>query len=320
LDLSTLARWTPVALGLAPEGGTVDWGDLAGWRFAEPFFDQTVDRWAGGSEARLVRTDLGALEALDGAPSLDPSALIFHLSRCGSTLVSRLLAQLPGTLVIVEPRPVNTLLIADPAMLDESEAARLLRLLVRALGRRRFEDERHYVLKLSSWNVARLDLFRRAFPGVPLIWVQRAPAEVLASTQADPPGWSALSRMPATQWLFGIPAGEAATLDATGFAARALATLLAKAQTAEELTVIDYRELPDAIWTRLAPAIGLAPDATDIARLREEARYNAKDPGRRLFGGDPADRPMLPEPLRRFCAERLEPLYRVLDARRERAP
>lgn len=319
MDLSTLARWTPVALGLAPQGGSVDWGDLAGLRFAEPFFDQTVDRWAGGSEARLVRTDLAALEALDGAPSLDPAALIFHLSRCGSTLVSRLLAQLPGTLVIVEPRPVNTLLIADPVTLDACEAARLLRLLVRALGRRRFGDERHYVLKLSSWNVARLELFRRAFPGVPLIWVQRAPAEILASTQADPPGWSALSRMPAAQWLFGIPAAEAATLDAAGFTARALATLLAAAEAAAELTVVDYRDLPDAVWTRLAPAIGIASDAADIARLKEEARYNAKDPGRRLFAGDPTGRPSLPEPLRRFCAERLEPLYRALDARRQAA-
>ena len=36
--------------------------------------------------------------------------------------------------------------------------------LVRALGRKRFGDERHYVLKLSSWNVHALALFRRAFP------------------------------------------------------------------------------------------------------------------------------------------------------------
>jgi len=78
-DTAGLAGFTPVSLNLAPDAASVDWGDLAGLRFAEPFFDQTVERWAGGSAPRLVRTDLAALDALDAAPSLDPAALVFHL-------------------------------------------------------------------------------------------------------------------------------------------------------------------------------------------------------------------------------------------------
>jgi hypothetical protein len=319
VDVATLARFTPVALDLAAPRGTVDWGDLAGLRFAEPFFDQTVERWAGGDAPHLVRTDLTALAALDDAPSLDPAALIFHLSRCGSTLVSRLLARLPGMLVVAEPRPVNTLLLADPAALGADRAARLLRLLVRALGRRRFGDERHYVLKLSSWNLARLDLFRRAFPGAKLIWVQRSPLDVMASVLAEPPVWAALRGAPKeAERLFSLGAAEFARLDDTGFCARALASLLAAAAAAEDMMIVDYRELPDAVWTQIAPAIGLAPDADDIARLGEEAQYYAKDPGRRLFSGDRADRPALPEELRAFIAERMLPLYEALDARRRR--
>jgi hypothetical protein len=320
VDVATLARFTPVALDLAVPGGTVDWGDLAGLRFAEPFFDQTVERWAGGDAPRLVRTDLAALAALDDAPSLDPSALIFHLSRCGSTLVSRLLARLPGALVVAEPRPVNTLLLADPAALEADQAARLLRLLVRALGRRRFGDERHYVLKLSSWNLARLDLFRRAFPGAKLIWVQRSPLDVMTSVLADLPSWTALRRAPIeAERLFALGAAELARLDDASFCALVLASLLAVAAATEDMMIVDYRELPDAVWTRIAPAIGLAADADDIARLGEEARYYTKDPGRRPFSGDRADRPPLPEALRAFIAERMQPLYDALNARRGRA-
>ena len=98
-DLPALTRLTPVALtlGAAP---SIDWSDLDGVRFSEPFFDQTIERWAGGNPPpRLVNTGLDALEALDGAPALDPALLIFHLSRCGSTLMSRLLGTRPGTLV-----------------------------------------------------------------------------------------------------------------------------------------------------------------------------------------------------------------------------
>jgi hypothetical protein len=319
LNLAQLARFTPVALDLAAPGGTVDWGDLSGLRFAEPFFDETVERWAGGPAPLLVRTDFATLEALDAAPSLDPAALIFHMSRCGSTLLSRLLAQLPDTLVVAEPQPVNTLL-ADPATLTEDEAARRLRLLVRALGRRRFGDERHYVLKLSSWNIARLSLFRRAFPAARLIWVQRAPEAVMASILADPPGWSQLLGRPAlAERLFALPAAELVGLDAAGFCARALAALLRAADAAKELMIVDYRELPEAAWTRVAPAIGLTPGADDIARLREEAQYDAKASERRRFSANRSRRPALPEPLQAFVAERLEPLYRRLAARRDAA-
>jgi len=318
MESAALAGFTPVALDLGPPGGAIDWGDLGGVRFSEPFFDQTVERWAGGAAARLVRTGIDVLEALDRTPSLDPAAIIFHMGRCGSTLVSRLLGQLPGVLAIAEPRPINTLLLADPAALDDEQAAKLLRLLVRALGRRRFGDERHYVLKLSSWNVARLSLFRRAFPKARLIWLQRAPFEVMASIEADPPGWSALQRSPAeAERLFGIAPGQAMTMDAASFRAQALAGLLAAAaNAAAELLIVDYRELPEALWTRIAPAIGIAPEPSDIARLREAARYHAKDLGRRLFTGDPANRPPLPEALHSFTRERLEPLYRALDAMR----
>jgi hypothetical protein len=48
-------------------------------RFAEPFFDQTVARWASGPRARqLVRTGLEALVALDSQPSLEPAGMIFQ--------------------------------------------------------------------------------------------------------------------------------------------------------------------------------------------------------------------------------------------------
>jgi hypothetical protein len=235
-----LANWTPVALNLATEVPSIDWGDLRGVRFTEPFFHQTVERWAGQASAPLVRTDLAALAQLDDQPSLDPSALIFHLSRCGSTLLSRLLATVPGMLVVSEPAPINTLLLA--AREDEA-AARALRLLVRALGRRRFGDERHYVLKLSSWNVLRFELYRRAFPTVPVIWLQRAPVDVMASLLARPPGWLELMHHPReAEALFGPGLEPAQGSD--GFAIEVLGALLRAARDMKPARRLDldYRD------------------------------------------------------------------------------
>ena len=295
VELGPLAAWIPVAID---ESG-IDWGDLGGIRFTEPFFHQTVERWAGGDPQPLVRTGFDALRGLDAAPSLDPSGLIFHLSRCGSTLLSRQLATHPATLVIAEPGPVNAVLMAA---LGEDERAQLLRLVIRALGRRRFGDERHYVLKLSSWNVRCLALFRRAFPATPAVWVQRAPAEVMASLLADPPGWLALR--------------GAGSRDPAAFYAETLRAMLAAMD--DGVTVIDYRDLPTAAWAEAAPLFGIALGDADIARMREEAQYDAKNATRLPFAARPAT--VLPEPIRALVARDLEPLYRAVAARRhERA-
>ena len=318
MGLAELAPLVPVALSLNPP--SIDWGDLGGMRFSEPFFDQTVERWAGGTPPpRLLRTGFDALDALDTAPSLEPTALIFHLSRCGSTLASRLLATLPTTLVIAEPRPLNTLLMSDPAEIGEERLAARLRSLIRALGRHRLGAARHYIVKLSSWNIARLSVFRRAFPGVPLVWLQRTPIEVMGSLLADPPGWLQLRQAPRqSEFLFGLPPAESAALDDAGYCARALATMLVNACRADDAgaLLIDYRELPDAIWTRLAPALGMALSAEEIARMRDEARFHSKDPQRRPFMGDAREKRVVSERVRHLAAQLVEPLYTALDRRR----
>ncbi|MEI9982428.1 MAG: hypothetical protein WDN69_03960 [Aliidongia sp.] len=107
MELSDLAQWTPVRLILQPPEAAIEWCDLRGVRFEEPFFDQTVARW---TDRPLVRTSLQELALLDAEPSLDPIGFVFHMSRCGSTLVSRLLSTVPGMVVAAEPGPINALL------------------------------------------------------------------------------------------------------------------------------------------------------------------------------------------------------------------
>lgn len=318
------AGWTPVSFNPETPVPSIDWGDLRRIRFTEPFFDQTVARWASGSPPpALVRTDLGALAALDDCPSLDPALLVFHLSRCGSTLLSRLLAQVPGTLAVAEPSPINDLLLADIAGPDEAAQAALLRLMVRALGRRRFGDETHYVLKLSSWNVRRVDLFRRAFPGVPIVWVQRAPAEIMASLLADPPAWLKASSAPVlAEPLFGIAADEARRLAPEAYCARALATLLQAADRLPEdgaTLIVDYADLPGAAWNSVADFLKLSLDPATAARLADEARFYSKAAAPRLFTGDAAERRVIAGSVQMLAAEWLDPLYRALDQRRFRS-
>jgi hypothetical protein len=315
MNAAQLATWVPLALNLTDATPSIDWGDFGSRRFSEPMLQDTITRWATEEpSAPVVRTDLGVLLALDQAPSLDPSGLIFHSSRCGSTLLARSLRQIPGCVVVSEPDIVNSLLLADPARIDDKTRVQMLRLLLRALGRRRFGDERHYVVKLSSWNVCKLDLFRQAFPDSAMIWLQRRPAEVLRSLLANSPAWLQWRDKPdAAAAIFAIAGAELPALEPAAFYARALASIWQAAQTAPgAMATIDYAELPAAAWSMVAPRFGMTPGADDIARMQADARYDAKDLKPRVFERQAAE--PIAASIERLAAERLDGLYRALRA------
>jgi hypothetical protein len=315
MELADLARWTPVRLDFSGPTPAVYWADLSAERFVEPFFDQTIARWASGPRARPpVKTGLEALAALDSEPSLEPAGVIFHLSRCGSTLVSRLLGTLPGVVVLAEPAPLNNLLGLEPDRVDEAGLIAAVRLVVRALGRCRHGDERRLVLKCSSWNIRRRAIIAAAFPQTPWIWVQRDPAHVLASLLANPPGWLGLQAAPQhAARRFGLDPAAVPAMTRAEFAARALGSMLeAAAMDPAGRRCIDYVDLPEAVWLSMAPYFGLDADLAAVARMAEESRLYSKDPEPRLFTGEiPEQRPMTEEILQ--AAQRFaEPGYRAL--------
>jgi hypothetical protein len=315
MELADLARWTPVRIDFSGAAPAVDWADLSAERFVEPFFDQTIARWASGPRAgQLVRTGLDALAALDGEQSLEPAGIIFHLSRCGSTLLSRLLGTLPGVVVLAEPAPLNALLGLDPDRVDEAALVAVVRLLVRALGRCRHGDERKLVLKCSSWNIRRRAVLAAAFPETPWVWVQRDPARVLASLLAEPPGWLGLQAEPLrAARLFGLDQAAVPAMGHAEFAARVLGAMLeAAASDSARRLCIDHADLPAAAWKRVIPHVGLEANPAAIERMIEESRYYSKDPFPRVFTGDVPERHPVTRTIREATQQFAEPGYRAL--------
>jgi hypothetical protein len=318
MEVADLARWTPIRFDFSGPAPALDWADLSAERFVEPFFDQTVGRWSTGPRAQpLVRTGLDALVALDGEPSLDPAGMIFHFSRCGSTVVSRLLATVPGVVVVAEPSPLNALLGLDPARVDGAVLVQVVRLLVRALGRRRHGDEQHLVLKCTSWNIRRQEILTAAFPDTPWVWVQRDPAQVVASLLATPPGWLGEHVPPVqTALRFGIDPAAVPGMTKAEFAARALGAMLFSASTGPARRIcVDHAELPSAVWQRVAPHFGIEVDAAAIDRMIEQSRFYSKSIELRPFSSEMSETrgvtDEMAEAVRRFA----EPGYRLLASR-----
>ena len=271
-----MRAWTPVALDLEAAEPAVEWCDLRGVSFTEPFFAQTVRRWTTGEAPRpLIRTGLAALEAAADAP--DPAGFIFHMARCGSTLAARMLGRVAGVRMISEAEPINSLLAHRRPALAREERVRLLRLVVRALG----GGGGRAVVKFSSWNVHHLALVREAFPAVPWVWLHREPGPVLASLLARPAGWMELRFKPRlAAELLGITS-RSSIARPDSFAAAALAAFAADALAAaaddDRGLFIPYRELPAAVWERMAPAFSLTPAAGDLAAMAEESALAAHE-------------------------------------------
>jgi len=266
---------------------TVDWCRLGGERFTDPFFEQTVRRCVQ-RPFNLAFRSLTPLDDLDANPpgALRPDGLIFHLSRCGSTLIAQALGALPEHLVLSEPAPVDDV-VRSPlhdASVSDGRRVRWLRAVVAALGRRHHGDERHFVLKLDSWHVHDLALFERAFPGVPWIFVYREPLEIVVSHARQFAWGMSAANAPA---MMGMGVVSAAAMPRIEYIARAVGRMCEAVLThgVSAGALVHYRELPVAIWERIAPRFGLPVDERAAAAMGAAARRNAKDPAR-VFSSD----------------------------------
>ena len=111
-----LHGWLPIRLWQEAGQWWVDWCWFGDARLSQPFFGDAVEDALRlpFNQAFRRRTPLGALSQWQRqSPGLEPSAFIFHASRCGSTLISQMLAQLDDHIVISEPPPLDTLLRSD---------------------------------------------------------------------------------------------------------------------------------------------------------------------------------------------------------------
>jgi hypothetical protein len=112
---AAMAGWVPIRFCWHEGRPVLDWCRLDSRRFTEPFFDETVSACLRRPFNRLFRrlTPIDTLlEWQERSPGLPPSGFAFHMSRCGSTLVARMLAAVPRHVVLSEADPIDALLRA----------------------------------------------------------------------------------------------------------------------------------------------------------------------------------------------------------------
>jgi hypothetical protein len=310
--------WLPVRTFWQHGELYLQWSHFGEQRLREPFFESDVQRRLFKPFNRLFRysTPITRLvEWLSTHPGLRPSGFIFHMSRCGSTLVSQMLAALDRNVVVSEASPLDAVVRARQTKpnLGDDQHARWLACIIGALGQPRGGREQHYFIKLDCWHTLALPLFRRAFPEVPWIFLYRDPVEVLVSQL----------RMPGIQMVPGMLGADLFDLapshdghDRADYCARVLARICEPVKqhySKDAALMVNYRDLPQAVWTTILPHFGVSASECDRAAMVETARQDAKSPSFAFTPDSEAKQRQATPAARAAADQHLGQLYRALE-------
>jgi len=245
--------------------------DIGPGQLRDAFMQETIARVpATETFVHIARDDLGK-----AAPGTAPAGLIFHVARCGSTLISQLLKTHANLVVYAEPLPFNELLL-PPHKWQRHELVAALRSLGDAFAR---HAGRPYILKFSSWNTLFCDLLAEAFPESPWILSLRDPVEVGVSLLQQPAGWMRGGDDASRQLVRHVDP-DAAARSPEEFVARLYGEFCAAACRLDALRgrLVRYEALPAAAWDTVAPHFSLSVDEVQRERMVQAARVNAKAP------------------------------------------
>jgi hypothetical protein len=278
-----LTGWTPSYSYFSGGRLILDWCRTGRRRFTESFFGDTIDQVTCDHAALIFRHQTTVDEAKEWSrhrPAMAPAGFIFHMSRCGSTLVSQMLAALPENRVLSEPTAINAVIRA--ALLDgripRATLVEWLRTVVGLLGCP-LDGEGRYLIKLDCWHVLALPLIVEAFPETPWIFLYRDPAQVLVSQARSPGAWTVTSALEPE--IFGEKREYVLSKPRSEYLARTLGCMCAAALQhlgCGRGLLVNYDELPEFVCGRLPAHFGMTFSPVELEAMRKVSRADAKTP------------------------------------------
>ena len=301
--------WLPAEVLDLDGRSKVRWRWFSRRRLAAPFYADDLMEAGYRPLNRLVglRTPL---PRPDDRPPRAPDGLVFHMSRCGSTLAAQMLAASPANVVISEAPPIDAVLRVE---IDDDAKVAALRAMVAALGQARAGETRLF-LKLDCWHVRDLPLFRRAFPDTPWIFVYRAPVEVLVSHLRRRGVQMIPELVPSAR--LGLATPQTPDADYCAQVLAALCEAAARHYPAGGGRLVNYTDLPGALFTQVLPHFGVVPSDDETAAMQAAGARDAKAPGQDFAPDGPAKRREAGDDLRVICERRVGEAYRRLAALR----
>jgi len=180
-----ISNWIPIKLIEKENEVYFEWIYFSDIPFADPFFEETIAKCRSHSynskRFKLVSTVENLVDWSKELDFVELKGLVFHVSRCGSTMLSQSLATSAENIMVSEAPIIDEILRSD--FFDEDTKTVLLESVIRLLGQKRFPEQKNLIVKLDAWSIFKASYLRSVFPEIPFALLYRNPGEVLRSHQ-----------------------------------------------------------------------------------------------------------------------------------------
>ncbi len=292
---SPLERYLPASFDTSKFRAT--WVDLSSASLKEPFFNQEISRLArdGGWTTGKSTSWAEVIRIADFFPPATPRSVIFHVSRCGSTLLTNIFREATNGIALSEAAPVDQLyrvLQMETTANGSSEKAELARQTLRALVTvytRLYEQP--LIIKTHTTSILDVQVLRSVWPETPFVMNVRDPLEVMVSNMEKLADWvKTLVRPSHVPSVFGLDTGAMRRMSTEEYCARGLGEFYCAALRSldSHCRVIDYTDITasniDAVLEALGAGNGICLHRTNIEKLFSV--YSKDRTGKRDFSED----------------------------------
>jgi hypothetical protein len=284
-----LQGWIPYRANISATGIDCHWLDTFNAAYTEPFFDETIVKLKGiprrANHYKSV-SSLPMMEEWSGniKSYIEPTAIIFHISRCGSTLISQLLSISQQNIVLPEVPFFDDLLRLPYKNQDVSatDTQRMLKAALKFYGQKRTGNERQLYIKADSWHIFFYKQLRELYPQTPFILLYRKPGEVFES-HTKQRGMHAVPGLIEAE-LFGLDRDTASQMSLDIYLARVLeqyfTAYIAVSTHDKNTLLVNYDEGTMPIMDKIAAFIQISFDGPHYEGMKERANYHSKHPGK----------------------------------------
>ncbi|MBF7090068.1 sulfotransferase family protein [Flavobacterium sp. ALJ2] len=284
-----LLNWIPYKLVETDNDVYFEWIYLGDKRYVDPFFDETLMRckvhYNNSTRYKVVSSVDNLIEWSKVLVSTELKSLLFHVSRCGSTMICQSLAVSPQNIVVSEAPILDQIIRSD--LFDLDKKREVVKSVIRLLGQKRFIEEKNLIVKLDSWHIFQINELRSIFPKLPFVLLYRNPSEVLKSHAKFKGMHMVPNLLPAS--IFGISYEEIQTISFQQYGAVVLEkyfqAYLDFYITDKNVSMYNYKDGMKSVLERFLSLIDADYFVDEVDQMCERLMRHSKDENV-IFKGD----------------------------------
>lgn len=266
-------------------------------KFTEPFFSDTVLTCLSFPENSdmpytTAETLIQKARTVNAVP---PTAFVYHVSRCGSTLLAQMLSLDEHNIVLSEAGVLDDVLRLPFSHSDKKfpPVDELFCSILRLMGEKRSGKEKYLFIKTDSWHLMFYEQIRKLFPGIPSFLLYRSPAEIIRSQEKNK-GMHAVKGLIETE-IFGFSPEEMNGILPAPYFEKVLERYFRKClqilNTDTLSHVMSYHDGPVKMFQLVTSICNMEITPEIMHRAHARTAHHSKNPGEKFQAGLPAEIP-----------------------------